>query len=109
MIHVATFTPHPRPADHVIHLGAHRSAWGEFVHSGANEATAGDDADALAAALSLVSAKTREGLTDKLSAIRDRLVGGSVLDLIEAGCVVDLRLVASCLEDALGLAGEKPE
>jgi hypothetical protein len=38
-----------------------------------------------------------------LSAIRDRLVGGSVLDLIEAGCVVDLRLVASYVEDALAL------
>jgi hypothetical protein len=103
--------PHARPAEAVLHLLAavHRSAWGEFVHSGANDTAAGYDADAMASALALVSAKTREGLSDKLSAIRDRLVGGSVLDLIEAGCVVDLRLVASCLEDALELTGEKPE
>jgi hypothetical protein len=59
MFHVATFTPRLRPADHVIHLlaGAHRGAWGEFVRSGANDATAGDDADAMASALALVPPK----------------------------------------------------
>jgi hypothetical protein len=91
--------------DTVVHLIAlaHSQVWRAFVESGANDAASGDDANALTAALALVASKTQEGMTAKLSVIRDRLAGAKVLDLIQDTNGVDTKLVASYVDDALAL------
>jgi hypothetical protein len=108
MINVQVLSPRARSADAVLHMlaGAHRSAWGEFVRSGANDASATEDCEALARALAICPARTREGLAAKASVIRARIVTGSVLDLLDAGDDNDMRLVASYVDDALALSGE---
>jgi hypothetical protein len=105
---VATLTPRERPADHVLHalVSLHRSAWGAFIRSGGNSTEAGLDCDALARAQALCSAKTPEGLRAKASVIRARLMGASVLAMLDDGSDSDIHLIASFAEDALALAGE---
>jgi hypothetical protein len=61
MIHVATLLPRPRPADLIVQLlaAAHRGAFGDFVRSGGNDATAGEDCEALVRARPLPSQNVR--------------------------------------------------
>jgi hypothetical protein len=109
MIHaVATFSPRPRPADHVIHLlaAAFRSAHGEFRASGANDIAFGEDIEALTLALALVPSRTQDGLADKGRALRTLMLGDTVECMIEGGVSSELRLLGSFVEDALTLAGE---
>ena len=110
MIHVATFTPRPRPADAVIFtlVAAHRAAYGDLIRSDGNDNEAGLDCDALVRALALVPARTPEGLRAKASVIRARLLDGTVDALIDdvGTDAADAWLILSFATDALELAGE---
>jgi hypothetical protein len=108
MIHVATPTTRPRPADAVLHtlVACHRSAFSDFIRSGGNDATAGEDCEALVRALALTTARTPEGLRAKASVIRDRLLDGTVDALIDdvGADAPDARLILSFAQDALAVA-----
>jgi hypothetical protein len=108
MIHVQFMSPRPRPADAVLHtlVACHRSAWGEFIRSGGNDATAGEDCEALVRALAICPARTPEGLRAKGSVIRARLLDGTVDALIDdvGADAADARLILSFAQDALALA-----
>jgi hypothetical protein len=107
MLHVATLTPRRLPADTTIHIlaRAHRSAWSEFVRSGANDAVAGEDAEALASCLALLPAKTSEGLAEKASVIRSRLADSTISELLSDVALdsPDGQLIVSFAQDALEL------
>jgi hypothetical protein len=108
MIHVQTFMPRPRPADHIVHLlaSAHLGAFGEFIRSEGNDATAGEDCEALVRALALTTARTSEGLADKGRVLRDRLSLYGTPQTLRDDCDdCDMRLLLSYVEDSFALAG----
>ena len=105
MIHVASFTPR-RPADIALHtlVSLHRSAWGDLLRTGSDEAQ--KDCDELVRSIALISARTPDGLRAKASAVRIRLLGETMAEMVEAGATDDTALLLSFAADALALSGE---
>jgi hypothetical protein len=82
-------------------------AFGEFIRSEGNDATAGEDSEALVSALALTTARTPEGLADKGRVLRDRLSLYGTPQTLRDDCDdCDLRLLLSYVEDSFALAGE---
>jgi hypothetical protein len=108
VINVSTLTPHELPADNTIQIlaRAHRGAWAQLVLTGETESA--EQAEALAQCLSIVPAKTKEGLAAKAAVIRSRLIDSTIAELIvEAGPdSADCALVLSFATDALDQLGE---
>jgi hypothetical protein len=103
MIQVATFTPRPRPADIALHtlVSLHRSAWGDLLRTGSEEAQ--KDCDELVRSIALISSRTPEGLRAKGEVVRIRLLDGTMASLIHDGAVGDTALLLSFAADALAL------
>jgi hypothetical protein len=95
--------PRPRVADTVLHtlVDAHRSAWAALVSGRGDTVAAERDCDSMVGAMALIPARTLEGLAAKASAVRIRLLGNTVFDMIGDGCDADNALLASFAEDAL--------
>jgi len=87
---------------------AHRGAFGDFIRSGGNDATSGEDCEALVHALAICPARTPEGLRAKGNVIRARMLDGTVDALIDdvGADAADARLILSFAQDALAQMGE---